>query len=117
MIRSPQTGNPKRDEHLRGPGFLDADGHPAITFASTRVEQTDANVFRVTGDLTVRGVTGPVTVDFVLTGAENGSRGALRVVFTGGATVHRKDRGVGGGGGLVGEKVALEVDVPAIRQP
>ncbi|CAM5703994.1 YceI family protein [Streptomyces aurantiogriseus] len=114
--KSVQTRNPKRDDHLRGNDFLDTDGHPAITFTSTRVEQVDETCFKVTGDLTVRGVTRPVTVDFELTGAGNDPRGTVRVGFAGKATINRKDWGVSGGGGLVGEKVTLQFDIAAIRQ-
>ncbi|MFF5983812.1 YceI family protein [Streptomyces olindensis] len=110
------TGNDKRDDHLRGGDFLDADVHPSLTFTSTRVERAGATGFRVTGDLTVRGVTRPVTVDVELTGAGNDPRGAFRVGFTGRAVIDRDDWGVGGGRGMVGRKVALELDIAAIRQ-
>ncbi|MET9835789.1 YceI family protein [Streptomyces sp. NPDC006385] len=113
---SVQTRNPKRDDHLRGDDFLATDDHPAIAFASTRVEQIDETNFKVTGDLTVRGVTKPVTVTFELTGAESGPRGTVRVCFVGEATINRKDWGISWGGVMVGEKVTLEFDVTAIRQ-
>ncbi|MDN0198766.1 YceI family protein [Streptomyces sp. S.PNR 29] len=114
--RSVRTRNRKRDDHLRGNDFLGTDGHPAITFTSTRVEQAEETGFKVTGDLTVRGVTKPVVVDVRLTGAEKDRQGTFRVAFTGRATVHRKDWGVSGGGGLISDKVALEFDIAAIRR-
>ncbi|MFJ8107216.1 YceI family protein [Streptomyces sp. NPDC096132] len=114
--KSVQTRNRKRDDHLRGPDFLDGDGHPAVTFASTRVEQIDGTRFKVTGDLTVRGATRPVTVDFELTGAENDPRGTHRVAFTGRATISRGDWGVDGAAGMVGDKVTLEFDIAAVRR-
>ncbi|MFC5835241.1 YceI family protein [Nonomuraea insulae] len=111
--KSLQTRNPRRDEHLCG-RFLDVEHHPAITFDSTGVERAGETAFKVTGDLTIRGVTRPVTVDFELAGTGN-----VQVGFKGGVTVNRKDWGVNWNaatGAMVGEKVVLEFDVVAIRQ-
>jgi polyisoprenoid-binding protein YceI len=119
--KSIQTRNERRDDHLRS-AFLDIQNHPAITFTSTGVEQASETNFKVTGDLTIRGVTKPVTVNLELTGAENNPSGNFRVGFEGNATINRKDWGVRwnavleGGGALVSEKVTLEFDVAAIRQ-
>jgi polyisoprenoid-binding protein YceI len=119
--KSIQTRNDLRDEHLRS-HFLDIANHPTITFTLTGVEQVKETSFKVTGDLTIRGVAKPVTVDFELTGAENDPSGNLRVGFEGKATINRKDWGaswnavVEGGGILVSEKVTLEFDIAAIRQ-
>ncbi|GHC68269.1 YceI family protein [Streptomyces flavofungini] len=113
-----QTHNPQRDEHLRT-RFLDADSHPDILFLSTRVTQVDGSRFKVTGDLTVRGVTKPVTVDFELTGAEHDAADGFRVDFKGRVTINRKDWGVKGNAStalLVAAKVTLEFDVAAIRR-
>ncbi|NGO06736.1 YceI family protein [Streptomyces sp. HC44] len=116
-VRSIQTRNQKRDDHLCGGDFLDMDNHPVISFTSTRVEQVDGTNFKVTGDLTVRGMTKPVTVDFRLTGAENDPRGGLRLGFKGKGTLNRKDWGVSWGGALVSEKVTLDFDIAVLRQP
>jgi polyisoprenoid-binding protein YceI len=116
-----QTRNGLRDEHLRT-HFLDIANHPTITFASTEVEQVNETSFKVTGDLTIRGVAKPVTVDFELTDTEDHPSGTFRVAFEGKATINRKDWGVSwnvaveGGGVLVSEKVTLEFDITAIRQ-
>ncbi|MFG1708391.1 YceI family protein [Nonomuraea sp. M3C6] len=118
QAKSIQTRNQRRDEHLRSK-FLDMDDHPAITFASTKVKQVDGTNFKVTGDLTIHGVTKPVTVDFELTGAENDPWGNFRVGFEGSVTINRRDWGVNWNaatGVLVSEKVTLEFDVAAIRQ-
>jgi polyisoprenoid-binding protein YceI len=115
------TRNPDRDGHLRSNDFFDMEHHPEITFASTRVEQGDAENHRVTGDLTIKGVTKPVTVDFEYTGAAVDPFGNQRIGFEGKATVNRKDWGVNwnaaldAGGVLVSEKVTLEFEVSAIR--
>ena len=119
--KSIQTRNQQRDEALRSK-FLDTSNHPAITFTSTKVEQAGDTNFTVTGDLTIRGVTKPVTVDFKLTGAKTDPWGNFRVGFEGKTVINRKDWGVNwnaaleGGGVLVSEKVTLEFDLAAIKQ-
>ncbi|MGP3964792.1 YceI family protein [Nonomuraea sp. 3N208] len=119
QAKSLQTRNQRRDEQLRG-NFLDMDDHPAITFTSTTVKQVDETTFKVTGDLTIRGVIKPLTVDFELTGAENDPRGNVRVGFKGSVTINRNDWGVNWNAAttvMVSPKVTLEFDVAAIRQP
>ncbi|TDD18710.1 YceI family protein [Nonomuraea diastatica] len=118
QARSLQTGNVQRDEHLRAK-FLDLDNHATIAFTSSRVDQVDETRFTITGDLAIRGVTKPVTVDFELTSAENGPAGELRVGFEGGVTIDRKDWHVNWNAAtavLIGQKVALEFEVTAIRR-
>ncbi|WND39721.1 YceI family protein [Streptomyces sp. BB1-1-1] len=117
--RSIRTGKPQRDDLLGGK-FLDADGHPNLTFVSTRVEQAEENVFRVTGDLTIRTVTRPVTVVFTLTGTETGPRGACRIGARGRATIDRNDWGVNWNAmttAMVSPKVTLDFDVSVVRRP
>lgn len=115
------TRNADRDAHLRSNDFLAMDEHPEITFVSTSVEPVDDEHFRVTGDLTVRGVTKPVTVDVEFTGAAVDPYGNQRIGLEGTATINRKDYGVSwnapleAGGVLVGNKVVLEFDVSAIK--
>ena len=117
-----QTPSARRDDHLRS-AFLDTADHPAITFTSTGVEQLSETTFSLTGDLTIRGATKPVTVDFELTGAGYDPQGAFRVGFQGTVTINRRDWGVSwnavleGGGALVSKKVTLEFDFAAVRQP
>lgn len=116
-----QTSSSRRDDHLRK-AFLDAPDHPAITFTSTRVEQVSETTFRLTGDLTLRGTTKPVTVDFKLTGAGYDQQGAFRAGFQGAMTINRRDWGVSwsalleGGGALVSNKVTLGFASVAVRQ-
>lgn len=110
-----QTGNRRRDEQVSDK-FLDAGHHPAITFSSTGVDQVGASAFEVTGDLTIRGVTRPVTVHVELTGAE---RDPSRVGLRGGVTINRKDWGVNWNAAtavLISETVGLEFDLVAIRR-
>jgi len=115
------TRNADRDGHLKSNDFFDMETYPQITFASAAVEQLDAENYRVTGDLTIKGVTKPVTVDFEYTGTAVDPYGNTRVGFEGKTTVNRKDWGVNwnaaleAGGVLVSEKVTLEFEVSAIR--
>lgn len=115
------TRNADRDAHLRSNDFLDMETHPEITFSSTSVEQTDHDEYRVTGDLTIKGVTRPVTVDVEYTGSAVDPYDNQRIGFEGKTTVNRKDWGVTwnaaleAGGVLVSEKVTLEFEVSAIR--
>lgn len=115
------TRNADRDGHLRSNDFFDMDTYPEITFVSTAVEQIDDENYRVTGDLTIKDVTKPVTIDFEYTGTAVDPYGNHRIGLDGTTTVNRKDWGVNwnaaleAGGVLVGEKVTLEFDVSAIR--
>jgi polyisoprenoid-binding protein YceI len=117
------TRNADRDGHLKSNDFFDMEAHPEITFASTAVEQVDAENYRVTGDLTIKGVTKPVTVDVEYTGSAVDPFQNQRIGFEGRTTVNRKDWGVNwnaaldAGGVLVSEKVTLEFEVSAIRTP
>src|SRR5215467_10856929 len=116
--KSIQTRNQQRDEALRSK-YLNMDNYPAITFTSTKVEQAGDTNFTVTGDLTIRDVTKPVTVDFKLTGAKTDPSGNFRVGFEGRVTINRKDWAVhwNAAPGVVSTKVTLEFDVAATRQP
>jgi len=115
------TRNPDRDAHLRSNDFFDMDTYPRITFTSTSVEQAGDVRFRVNGDLTIKGVTRPVTVDFDYTGSAVDPYGNQRIGFEGTTVVNRKDWGVNwnaaleAGGVLVSENVTLEFEVSAVR--
>jgi polyisoprenoid-binding protein YceI len=97
------------------------ENHPEITFESTAIGHVDAENYRVTGDLTIKGITKPVTIDVEYTGAAVDPFGNQRIGFEGTTTVNRKDWGVNwnaaleAGGVLVSEKVTLELEVSAIR--
>ena len=119
---SVDTGNADRDAHLRTADFFDLEQHPAITFASTKVERLDDDVYVLTGDLTINGKSNPVAVEFELTGTSNDPWGNFRAGFEGRATVNRRDWGLAWnvaldrGGVLVSEKVKLEFDISAVRR-
>ena len=115
------TRNADRDAHLKSNDFFDMETYPTISFVSTAVESVgDAN-YRVTGDLTIKGVTKPVTVDFEYTGTAVDPYNNTRIGLEGKTVVNRKDWGVSwnaaleAGGVLVSEKITLEFEVSAIR--
>ncbi len=115
------TGNADRDAHLRSADFLDVETHPALTFSSTAVEQLDDDVYRVTGDLTIKGATREVAVDFTLTGSAQDPFGNLRVGFEGALVLKRSDwqltwnAALETGGVLVSDKIQIEFDVSVIK--
>jgi polyisoprenoid-binding protein YceI len=119
-VASIDTRNAERDKHLRTNDFLAVDQYPDISFRSTRVEKNQED-YKVVGDLTIRGVTKPVTIDFEPTGNAVDPWGNLRLGFEGRATINRKDWGVSwnapleAGGVLVGEKVNLELEISAVK--
>lgn len=122
QVASISTGQAQRDEHLRTADFLEAEKFPEITFRSTAVAQADDDTYDVTGDLTIKGVSRPVTVPFTLTGMAKDPFGNQRVGFEGAATINRADWGLTynaaleTGGVLISDKVKLEFDVSAIQQ-
>jgi len=115
------TRNEQRDGHLRSNDFLDIESFPEITFVSTDVVPVGTDVVRVTGDLTIKGTTRPVTVDFTYEGTATDPFGNLRVGFEGAVTINRKEWGVSwnaaleAGGVLVSEKITLEFEISAIK--
>src|SRR5205807_2234294 len=76
------TDEPERDAHLRSADFLDVEHHPTITFKSTKVEPTARTEYKVTGDLTIRGVTRRVTLDVRYLGKGRSPFGDTRVGLT-----------------------------------
>jgi len=119
-VDSINTRNEQRDGHLRSNDFFDIANHPEIRFVSTSVA-AKGDGLEVTGDLSIKGVTKPVTIDFEYTGSATDPFGNERVGFEGSVVVNRKDWGVNwnaaleAGGVLVSEKVTLEFDISAIK--
>ena len=115
------TRSADRDAHLKSADFFDVETYPTITFRSTEVVASDADTLRVTGDLTIKDVTRPVTIDFEYAGSAQDPFGNTRVGFEGSTVVNRKDFGLTWnaaletGGVLVSEKATLEFEVSAIK--
>ncbi|MFH9470356.1 YceI family protein [Streptomyces clavifer] len=118
---SVDTGVEQRDAHLVGRDFLDAGRHPRITFTSTAVQLASKEVYRVTGDLTIRGTTRPVVLDLTYIGHVTDPFGYERVGFDGTTTINRSDWGLtynarlAEGGAMVSERLRLQFDIAAIR--
>ncbi len=115
------TRNAERDAHLRSNDFFAMDEYPEIRFVSRDVEREGARSYRVTGDLTLKGVTKSVGFELEYTGEATDPFGNKRIGFEGSASINRKDWGVTwnvaleAGGVLVSEKVTLELEVSAVR--
>jgi polyisoprenoid-binding protein YceI len=102
---SVDTGEPKRDRHLRSADFLDVDHHPSITFRSTRIEQVSAGHWKVAGGLTILDATRPVVLD-VQGGTAHGNRADAHASVT----IDRRDFGMTYAGFAVGNEVTITID-------
>ena len=122
QVASVSTGQKQRDEHLRTNDFFDAPTFPTARFVSTSVTKTGDDEDEMTGDLTIKDVTKPVTITWESTGTAKDPYGNTRVGFEGKGTINRKDWGIEynaaleTGGILISEKITLEFDVSAIKQ-
>src|SRR5271163_3148044 len=88
------TKDSQRDEHLRSADFLDAASFPKITFRSSRVNKEDDQTYKVTGDLTIRGVTREVTLETEYLGRQKDPWGGERVGFSAKTAIDRKNFGL-----------------------
>ncbi|MFB6505317.1 MULTISPECIES: YceI family protein [unclassified Streptomyces] len=120
-IASVDTGIADRDAHLVSGDFFDAEKFPLMTFRSTRAEQLGGDDYRVTGDLTIKDVTRPLSIDLEFNGSATDVYGNERVGFEGSATILRSDWGLTWnaaletGGVMVSDKVKLTFDISAIK--
>ena len=116
------TNQEQRDTHVKSTDFLNVEEYPEITFRSTTVDLVDDTTYRIAGDLTIRGVTKPVTVDFEHTGMSKDPFGNVRAGFEGSTVIRRSEFGVTfnavleTGGVAVSDKIGLEFDISAIKQ-
>lgn len=120
-VASVDTNEPKRDEHLKSPDFFDAKAHPKMTFKSTKVEKDGAG-YKVTGDLTLHGVTKPAVLKVdPLTAEAKDPWGGTRRGTRATTKIDRKDFGLTWnkaletGGALVGDEVTIELDVELVK--
>ncbi len=120
VVTSVTTGAADRDNHLRSADFFDIANYPEMTFKSTRVQLTGDNAAKVTGNLTIRGKTLPVTLDVEFLGQVDSPFGDKRVGFTATTKINREDwgltwnRALETGGVLVGKDISISLDVEAI---
>ena len=114
------TGIRKRDDHVLSPDFFDADGYPQMIFRSTGVEGSGQNRARMTGDLTIRGITRTVSMDVEFSGpVKSPSGGETTMGFSATAALDRFDFGISwnemmeDGGFVVGREVKITLDIEA----
>jgi polyisoprenoid-binding protein YceI len=121
-VASVDTNEPQRDEHLRSPDFFDAATYPELTFASTAIRPVDDEVFEIDGEITLHGVTKPITLTAEIQGFEQDPWGNERVGLEVTGQLKRGDFGMtfnqalGSGNMLVSDKVKLSLDVSAVKQ-
>ncbi|MFF3083574.1 YceI family protein [Streptomyces nojiriensis] len=121
-IASVDTGIADRDGHLRSGDFFDAEAFPLMTFRSTEARQLGGDTYRITGELTIKDVTRPLSIDLEFNGSATDPYGNERVGFEGSAEILRSDWGLTwnaaleAGGVMVSDKVKLTFDISAIKQ-
>lgn len=120
-VASVDTNEAKRDDHLKSPDFLDSTKFPSITFKSNKVEKISNSEFNAVGDLTIHGVTKPVTLKVTYGGAAKDPWGNERAAFLATTKINRKDFGLTWnkvletGGLLVGEDVEISLEVEGVK--
>ena len=121
-VASVDTRDAKRDAHLGTADFFDAAKFPQMTFTSTKVEKITATTAKVTGDLTLRGVTKPVVLDVEYTQQVKNPWGKTVIGASATGKINRKDFGVNwsksldGGGLVVGDEVTLQFDLELVKK-
>jgi polyisoprenoid-binding protein YceI len=119
-MASVSSGSQTRDDHLRSDDFFDVANHPQATFRSTGVVTMGAEA-RMTGELTIKGITRPVTLDAEYLGQATDPWGAERAIFSASGTINREDWGLTwnmaleAGGLLVSKEIRLEIEVELVR--
>lgn len=120
-IGSVDTGEAGRDNHLKSADFFNHEEHPQMTFISKQIESKGGNEYRLVGDLTIRGITKPVTLDGEVNGPVKDPYGNERLGITGEGKINRKDFGLNwnalleAGGAVVSDTVKLDVDVELVK--
>jgi polyisoprenoid-binding protein YceI len=120
-LASITTGVDQRDAHLRSSDFFDAENSPKMTFRSTGI-RPDGDDFKLDGELTIRGITKPITLDVEIGGFGPDPYGGYRAGFTATGQINRTDFGVNwnaaieGGGVVVADKVSINIDIEAVLE-
>ncbi|MGA2530462.1 MAG: YceI family protein [Acidimicrobiales bacterium] len=116
------TNDENRDNHVRTNDFLAVEEFPTLTFRSTKVEISSGSSWKVTGELTIRGVTRPVVLDVEFEGVIQDPWGNQRLGFAASAEIDRNEFGVSfnaaleTGGFVISPKIKLEIEAEAVRQ-
>lgn len=112
------TGDEKRDEHVRGPDFLDVEAYPEMSFKSTGIEKTGEKAGKITGDLTLHGVTKPVTLDATLNrmGAYPLGDDVTAAGFSASVTIKRSDFGMDKWAPMIGDEIPITISLEAQKQ-
>lgn len=119
--RTLTTNDERRDAHLKSPDFLHVEQFPAIRFKSTRIERAAHDRYSMAGDLTIRDVTRPVTLELTYSGQAKDPMGGVHAGFSAYAAINRKDWGLTwnvaleAGGLLVGDEVKLALEVELVK--
>jgi polyisoprenoid-binding protein YceI len=117
------TGNQKRDDHLRSADFFEVEKYPTIEFRSTKAEAVGEGKLRLTGDLTMKGITKPVTLDLTVLGVAPGFGGTTLLALEGQGKLNRKDfnilwnRTLDDGNTVIGDEVQLLIQIEAGHAP
>jgi polyisoprenoid-binding protein YceI len=116
------TRDEARDNHLRSPDFLDVTKYPYMTFKSTKLDLIDETHAKLAGDLTIRDVTRPVTLDVEYHGQARSPWGTTNAGFTAETKINRRDWGLTWnvaletGGVLVGDEITINIEIEAVQQ-
>lgn len=122
-VASLNTRDAARDTHLKSADFFDVETYPVITFKSKRVEATTDTEGRITGDLTIHGVTKEVVLNVEYSGQAKSPWGTTNAGFSAQTKINRKDFGLGWnvaletGGVLVGDDITIDIELEIIQQP
>lgn len=122
-VKGINTKQSKRDDHLRSPDFFDVEKFPTMTFKSTKIEKGEGSKLKISGDLTMHGVTKLVVLDGELTAeVANPFTAAKTRGFSGSTTINRKDFGltwnkaIETGGMIVGEEVKVSIEAEVVKK-
>ncbi|GAX51655.1 YceI family protein [Streptomyces olivochromogenes] len=121
-MESIETGSADRDGHLKSSDFFKIDEFPTMTFRSTKAEALGGDDYRITGELSILGVTKPLSIDLEFNGSAKDPFGNERVGFEGKAEILRSEWGLTWnaaletGGVLVSDKIKLTFDISAIKK-
>ncbi len=121
-VASINTNNEQRDAHLRNADFFEVESHPNIEFKSTKIEKTGVNIFTVLGNLTIKEITKPITIQVEYNGVGKDQSGNLKSGFSLNGKINRKDWGISynsildTGGLALGEELKVNGEIQLVKQ-